>query len=324
MKIIKMAFGSALAIMLANLFGLEYSTAAGIITLLTIQDTKKETIRVSLKRLLAFCIATFLALIIFHLVGFHAVSFGIFLLFFVWICYRLQLQDAIAINAVLTTHYLLAENLPISLIGNEFLLLFIGAGIGTILNLYIPNNVKHIRHTQVVVEDDLRKILSRMSEYILIEFKEDCTKNCFSSLDLHIQTGTKHAYANMNNNLMQENKYFLDYMQMRKQQSQVLKNIYEKITALDQIPPQAKYIADFIDHIGKSLKETNNAKGLLLECNALFQTFQESELPVTRKEFESRAVLFMILKDFEYFLQIKQEFADSLSEEQKTKYWSSN
>jgi uncharacterized membrane protein YgaE (UPF0421/DUF939 family) len=324
MKIIKIALGSALAIILSDLLGLSYSTAAGIIMLLTIQDTKKETIRVSLKRLLAFCIATLLALIIFQLIGFHAVSFGIFLLFFVWICYTLQLQDAIAINSVLTTHYLLAGNFPFSLIVNEFLLLFIGAGIGTIFNLYMPNNLKHIRETQVILESDLKSILSRMSQYILKESKDDYSKDCIASLDSHIQTGMKHAYANMNNNLMQENKYFLDYMQMRKQQSQVLKNIYEKITALDHIPSQAKDIADFIDHIGKSLKETNNANGLLLECKALFQKFQESELPITRKEFEARAILYMLLKDFEYFLQIKQDFAYSLSEEDKRKYWSSN
>jgi uncharacterized membrane protein YgaE (UPF0421/DUF939 family) len=260
MKILKIAFGSALAIIIADLLGLQYSTAAGIITLLTIQDTTKETIVVSFKRLLAFVIASALSFGIFTLIGYHAISFGIFLLIFVWICYSIQLKDAIAMNAVLTTHYLLAGNMTFSLVINEFLLLIIGALIGTILNLYMPNNEKHIKDTQAILEDDLRKILARMSENIVKERKENYDGNCFISLEDHIQKGIKYAYTNMNNKFLQETKYFMDYMQMRNQQYQVLKNIYEKILSLEDIPVQAKEIAAFIEHIAKSLEESNNAK----------------------------------------------------------------
>lgn len=321
MKIFKIAFGAALAIIIANFLELEYSTAAGIITLLTIQDTTRETIYISLKRVAAFCIATLLSFCLFNLIGYHAISFGLFLLVFVWICYTFRLQDAIAMNAVLSTHYLVSYHMPLSLIGNEFLLLFIGAGIGTLLNLFMPDKVKHIRNTQAVLESDLREVLSRMSENLLKGSKENYTGECFQILESHIESGLKHAYDNMNNSLTGDTKYFIDYMQMRKQQCQVLRNIYQKIKTLDYVPEQAKDIADFIDHIGISLEETNNAAALLLECKTLFQKFQASDLPSTRQEFESRAVLYMLLKDFEYFLQIKQDFAASLSSEQKKDYW---
>lgn len=321
MKIIKIAFGTALAIILANLFSLAYSPSAGIITLLTIQDTTKETITISFKRLLAFCIATVLSFCIFRLLGFTPISFGFFLLFFVWICYHFKLQDAIAMNAVLTTHFLIEQNMSFSFIGNEFFLFLIGAGIGTLLNLFMPSKIKQIRNTQATLEADLRSILLRMSEQIQKNSKKEDTPKCFTSLDNHIQTGIKHAYANINNTFSQENQYFLNYMLMRKQQYQVLKNIYLKILSLEHIPSQANDIAEFINHIAISLSETNNAYGLLLECSSLFEMYQNSDLPITRKEFESRAVLYMILKDFEYFLKIKQEFAASLTKEQMTKFW---
>ncbi|MBA4687214.1 MAG: aromatic acid exporter family protein [Candidatus Galacturonibacter soehngenii] len=321
MKIIKIAFGTALAIILANFFSLAYSPSAGIITLLTIQDTTKETITISFKRLLAFCIATVLSFGIFQMLGFTPVSFGVFLLFFVWICYHFKLQDAIAMNAVLTTHFLIEQNMSFSLIGNELFLLIIGAGIGTLLNLYMPSKIKQIRDTQATLEADIRSILSHISDQIKNASKMDVTPECFTSLDAHIQTGIKHAYTNMNNTFSQENQYFLSYMQMRKQQYQVLKNIYDKILSLEHIPSQANDIANFINHIALSLNETNNANSLLMECNSLFEMFQSSELPVSRQEFESRAVLYMILKDFEYFLRIKQDFAMSLTEEQKIKFW---
>jgi len=246
MKILKIAFGSALAIILANLFGLEYSTAAGIITLLTIQDTAKETILISFKRLFAFIIATVLSLAIFNLIGYHAISFGLFLLIFVWICYTFQLSDAIAMNAVLTTHYLLAGNITLSLIGNELFLLLIGALIGTVLNLYMPDDEKHIKKTQSVLEEDLRKVLAKMSDYIKKESKADYNSDCFIALENHIQTGMKYAYANMNNKFSNETRYFMDYMKMRSQQSQVLKDIYEKIISLELVTTQAEEIAIFI------------------------------------------------------------------------------
>lgn len=321
MKIFKIAFGGALAIILANLLKLEYSTAAGIITLLTIQDTTKETIDISLKRVAAFCIATLLSFGIFHLIGYHAVSFGLFLLVFVGICYKMRFQDAIAMNAVLATHYLVSYDMPLSLILNEFLLLVIGAGIGTLLNLFMPDKVKHIRDTQALLESDLRTVLSRMSENLLKESKEDYTGECFRSLESHIEIGLKDAYDNMNNTFTKDTKYFITYMQMRKQQCQVLRNTYQKIKTLDYIPEQANDIAAFINRIGTSLKETNNATVLLSECQTLFQKFQASDLPSTRQEFESRAILYMLLKDFEYFLQIKQDFAASLSSEQMKNYW---
>ena len=53
-KSLKIAVGSGLAIVLANLLGLKYDIFAGTITLLTILTTKWETIRLSLYRMVTF------------------------------------------------------------------------------------------------------------------------------------------------------------------------------------------------------------------------------------------------------------------------------
>ena len=44
LKILKIAVGSMLAMAAAQALGLRYSSSAGVITLLSIQDTKRETI----------------------------------------------------------------------------------------------------------------------------------------------------------------------------------------------------------------------------------------------------------------------------------------
>lgn len=211
--------------------------------------------------------------------------------------------------------------MPLTLIGNEALLLLIGAGIGTLLNLYMPGKVKEIRATQHTLEEDLRAILLRMSEYIKKEDKSDYTENCFDKLSKHLSEGKKQAYAYMNNTFFQESKYFIEYMNMREQQCTVLKDIYKKIMNIHRVPAQAEQISAFIYQISISFGESNNAKDLLEDLSKLFGQMKNTPLPVTREEFENRAVLYSILMDLEYFLQLKKDFSDSLTQEQIRQYW---
>ena len=57
-KLIKYVTGSVAAVLLAAAMQLQFAYAAGIITLLTIQDTKKETVRITAKRMIIFVIMT--------------------------------------------------------------------------------------------------------------------------------------------------------------------------------------------------------------------------------------------------------------------------
>jgi len=320
-KVSKIAIGSTISILLASAVGLEYSISAGIITLLTIQDTKKETIYVSLKRVASFIIAALLAFILFGGFGFTTINFGIFLFLFVGICSIANLQDGISMNSVLATHYILSGRIDITMIANEFALLLIGASIGTLINLIMPDNKNVIKQIQKEIEEDLRKILFRMAYFLREDDKGRYTSQSFSSLQQHINLGLKHAYTNMNNTLFQESWYFIRYMEMRNQQLQILISIYEKIKSLTTVPDQATPLSAFIEQIANTLNESNNAKSLLQSEHHLEEGYKQNALPTSRKEFEDRAILFMILKDFKVFLLIKEQFVDTLTKEQIDKYW---
>ena len=315
------AVGSVISIFLADMLGLGYSTAAGIITLLTIQDTSRETIVISVKRMCAFLLATVLAYAVFHVVGYHVFAYGIFLFLFIACCIPFHLGEAVSINAVLTTHYLLEKDMSLPFIGNEAMLLLIGAGIGTLLNLYMPGKSKEIRAMQRQLEEDMRAVLMRMSEYIRKEDREDYTGTCFHKLQADIDIGKKQAYAYMNNTFFQESKYFIAYMNMREQQTIVLKDVYKKIISIHMFLPQTDQVADLFYEIGVTFGESNNARALLARLEEVLSQMKSSQLPVTRQEFEARAVLYGILLDLEYFLRLKKEFADALTQEQIRRYW---
>lgn len=321
LKLIKIAIGSAAAIFFADLLRLDYSTSAGIITLLTIQDTRRETIAITLKRICAFLLATGVAYAVFSLLGYSVISYGVFLFVFIACCMPLGLFGAASTNAVLTTHYLLEKSMSISSVGNEALLLLVGAGIGTFLNLYIPGKGREIRMMQYRLEEDLRAVLTRMSEYIVKEDKSDYTGSCFDKLRADMEAGKKQAFAYMNNTFFQESKYFIAYMNMREQQMVVLGDIYKKIVSIRSVLPQAEQVAELFHEIAATFGESNNARDLLTRREEVLSRMKDSDLPVTRQEFEERAVLYGILMDLEYFLLLKKEFADSLTKEQIIRYW---
>lgn len=324
LKLIKIAVGSVVSIFLADMLGLNYSTSAGIITLLTIQDTSRETIVISLKRIFAFLLAMVLSGIVFHFVGYHVFSFGIFLFFFISCCIPLRLGDAVSINAVLATHYLLEKDMSLPIIANEALLLFIGAGTGMLFNLYMPGKSREIRTMQRMLEEDLRAVLLRMAEYIEKEERSDCTGICFDKLKDDISDGKKQAFAYMNNTFFQESKYFIEYMNMREQQTVVLQDIDKKLMGIRMNLPQTKQVAALFHEIAVTFGESNNARDLLAKLAEALRQMKESQLPVTREEFEDRAVLYAVLMDLEYFLQLKKDFADSLTKEQMKRYWQCN
>ena len=48
LKALKIAIGSSMAVVVAQFFQLQYATSAGIIALLTVQNTRKDTIQLTL------------------------------------------------------------------------------------------------------------------------------------------------------------------------------------------------------------------------------------------------------------------------------------
>lgn len=321
LKLVKIAVGSAAAIFLADLLGLHYSTSAGIITLLTIQDTSRETVIISAKRICAFLLATAFAYAVFQIAGYSVPAYGIFLFLFIACCGPLRLGNAVSTNAVLVTHYLLEKDMSLSCIANEALLLGTGAGIGVLLNLYMPGKGKEIRMMQYGLEEDLRAVLLRMAEYIGKKDRSDYTGDCFDRLQADIDAGKKQAFAYMNNTFFQESKYFIDYMNMREQQTVILRDIYKKIVSMRTVLPQTGQVAELLRETAVTFGESNNARDLLAKREEVLMRMKDSGLPVTRQEFEDRAVLYGILMDLAYFLQLKKEFADSLTAEQIGRYW---
>lgn len=323
LKIAKIAVGAGISITAAQWLGLNYSSSAGVITLLSIHDTKKETIRATLRRMISFFVSLVLASVSFRLFGYHVSAIVVFLLFFSAFCIVFRTPEGLSVNTVLMTHFFAEQSMLPEQMVNEFLLLLVGAGVGVLFNLYIPGRKKQIIDSQRQIEGRIKQILVNMAGALSGMMKGCNQQSSLLQLEAELEMGVRSAYLDMENTLLTETSYYIRYMELRKSQAVILQRIENNICQLQTLPPQAKQIAQLIGHIKLHFHEHNNALELLKELAEVKETLRKQPLPEEREEFENRAVLFLILLELEQFLVMKRDFVLQLSNEEIAEFWMS-
>ena len=303
-KVLKIAIGTGIAIIISEFLGLKYVSSAGIITLLSIQDTKKSTIKIALKRIAGFVVSMFIAFVTFNLIGYNVPAFICYLLVFVSICIAFGMYESLSPCAVLVTHIMSEKYMNIGVVRNEALLMLIGASVGIILNMYMPRNLAHIREYQAKIEDEIRIILDKL--VVFLKDEKEKLEYDFDALEKIIDDAVAKSYTDKDNILSYDLKYFIDFMQGSDMNSR---------------PAQARDIADFLQNLIPKLHESNNAVNALLDLYFVKEKHRSSELPKTVTEFEDRATLRSLLVNIEQFLEIKREFVENISEEEKKMFW---
>ena len=135
-RVIKTAFGTFLAIYLAQIMGISYGVTAGIVTIISIQTTKKESVKIAIERFIASLVGLFIAAMFFYFWGYTPFVFGLFILIFMPICLKFNLFQGFLVTVVLATHILTERNISLKILTNEILILVLGALIAIVLNLY--------------------------------------------------------------------------------------------------------------------------------------------------------------------------------------------
>ena len=301
-KVIKLSFGSSLAIFIAWLLKLEYSTVAGVITLLTVKNTKKETLKGTLGKIYGFIICTIFSYLCFNIIGYHLYSFSIYIFIIITLCFIFNIQDVIAMCVVIASHYFLQGEVSLHWFLNEAGLFIIGAGIGVLINLYIPSNKYKIYETQKKMQEEVSAVLIDIADIIVNPQVESKYNKDLNTLNTLINNSISAAYENMNNHLLSDTKFFLDHMEIIKSQRDILENLYSYVSQLNTTPPQAHIISAFIHKIGYTSFEKESVNLLLDELSRLMSTMKNQPLPVDRVEFENRAILFLCLTELKKFL----------------------
>ncbi|MDY0210236.1 MAG: aromatic acid exporter family protein [Acholeplasma sp.] len=290
---LKMVFGAFIAIELAELLNLSYSVTAGVIVILSIQKTKRQSFRIALKRLIASLVGLFISVVIFYFLGFELYAFILALFVFVPLAFYLKVDDGIVVTTVLMSHVLLGASLMLSI--NAIYLLIIGVSIALLINLYMPSFQKRITLEISSIDQALKDSIEQITK----EVKPD-----FSALSDLIDKAIKRIKRESENKLFSPKDMNIEYVIMRKEQLRVLKEIQTDLFKV-KVTAFKKIILDFLCKVKLGIGKDNMALPLLEDLEHLKSDFKRKPLPISREEFEERALLYHILHDLEQFLQAK-------------------
>ena len=312
LKVLKIAVGSCLSIAAAEFFHLKYATSAGIIALLTVQDTRRGTIKLTVDRFLSFILSVFLIFVCFHATArLGRVNYGSYIFLMVTICYYFDWPNAISVNAVMGTHYLMSPDYSLEFVLNELALVLIGTGVALAMNWRMPSSLKMIRKDMQKIEDGMQQVLREFSRYLRGPADGDQVWSDLDALEARIHEGLDRAHEQAHNTMAEEDLYYVEYMEMRLQQCVMLQTLRSHVCKIRELPRQAEVISRYLEYVADYVHEEDVPGEQMEKLSQVFGLMKSEPLPVTREEFENRAILYHVLMDLEEFLYVKQRFSES-------------
>lgn len=317
-RIWKLSVGCILAYLAASNLELNYATAVITITLLSIQHTRRDTVSLAFKRVCSFGLGSVIAAACFILLKFSVFSLFLYLVLMIAACMLLKVEEGLTMTTVLMLHLWNTGAITARGLFNEAALMTIGILLGFLMNSYMPGQIRQIRKDQLKIDDMMQQILFQAAGAIQekLAWQPD-----WERLEQLLEDAKKRAEVYRKNSFRMEDDYFLRYVEMREKQAILLRKIFGDTSRLLTVPKEGKIVAGFIRAVSDSFHELNNAKALLSALAVMRSQFRQGKLPGTRKEFESRAVLYEMVHDLQEFLRIKRRFAEEVTEGQKKLYW---
>ena len=305
---VKITVAAVLAILCAQALKLDFAVSAGIVAILSVQPTKKETLRTALARLLAFAVALVISITLFNLLGFTVPVFFLYLLIFILVCQWRKWISAMAMDSVLISHFLSFGKTGAAEIKNEVLLFVLGVGFGILLNLLLHKKTDYIEELKKQTDEKIKHALHRMALRIQNPALADYDGSCFKQLNQSLFNAKKQAEENYNNQFSKKDTFDTRYLEMREKQTKILYEMFKTAQALGTIPATAAILSDFLEKVSNEYHKDNDVKALLEELALIHDKMKAHPLPQTRTEFEDRANLFILMERLKEFLQIKHDF----------------
>ena len=314
---VKITMAAIIATLIAMMLEVDYAISAGTVSILTIQPTKRETIKTALGRLLAFFSALLIARLSYGLIGYTLWGFALFLLLYIFVCQMFDWHNSMAINSVLISHFLTWGSMSPYPLLNECKIFIIGMGIGVFANLHLRKDVSYIEELKENTDSQIRGILYQIADRIMDREVEDKGENYFAALRDSIRRAKNVADTNYKNQLRVRDSYDIEFIRMRERQCHVLAEMYKNVHQIHTTPITARKIAAFVNDMADKYHKNNTGAELLLEFRELDLSMKKKPLPKERLEFEDRARLFHLLRQMEEFIRFKVDFFEKQNQGRK-------
>ncbi|HHU24506.1 MAG: aromatic acid exporter family protein [Bacilli bacterium] len=303
---LKMTIAAIVTILITSALDLQYATTAGVIALLSIQSTKKESFKMAFKRIIISLIALALSGALFYAFGFYIIVFGVFLIIFIPLAYLVKMQEGLVVATVLVTHLLVEAKFSILL--NEVLILIIPVMIALIVNLYMPNSEQKLMKKEAEIDKSISNILANIAKALQKELSWTILNEELDLAKEMVNKALEDASYYHNNLLFNNSEYHLNYLFMRNTQLEYLSRIAKYFERIIEVYPVSIDIARFVATLKNDIGYKDMATIRLEELKGMREDMKSLPLPKERTEFENRAMLYQILNELEEFLFVKIQF----------------
>ena len=306
---IKLVLVAVIAGFVAYIVGVKDYVTVGVIAILCISISKKDSIIGGIKRYLNALIALLLSSILFVSIGFDLYVFIIFLIIFIFVSFLTDLQIGIVPSIVLVNHLYQTQVFTMDKLIQEFGIITVAVLVSLLLDLIYPSNwfgkmKEDILNIDHMLKDHLFMltiILTRQSE------KDEFIKHQ-QLLNEKLEDKINAVELKDKNKVFGNDHRYLAYVYMRRNQLNYINHMYKNVLKIKTYHPYQEEIALYIKNLIPDISDQNKAiyqKEKLLE---LIEQFRKEPLPNTRQEFETRALLYSLLEDIDSMLEAKEKF----------------
>lgn len=309
-RTIKTAIGTPIAIWIAQLLGVTNFVSAGILTILCIQPSRKQSFLSAWNRFLACIIASVFSITFFYFIGYHPIVVGLLLMVFIPVTVLLKITQGIATSTVIILNLYGAHYLDFDFLVDQFLLIVVGIGTGLVMNLYMPSLDRKLKEKQQELEKNFQFVLYEIALYVRNK-NIDWDGKEITRIGEILEEANDLVERDKENHLLRSKHIYRDYFKMRTRQFELLQRMLPLVTRLPKKDTISEKIANFFESLSEAVHPGNTAIIYLEKLENLRKEFDEEDLPCSKEEFETRANLFRLLHDIEDYLIVKLKYKES-------------
>lgn len=302
---IKTSIAATLSLLVAQALGLEFSSSAGIITILDIFETRKATLKGGLKRTLSATIAIVLGILVFEIFDYKTWAFAIYLLLFVPVSFLLKIELGLGPSSVVVTHLLSYGEINSSIIINELGLIIIGTGFAMLTNLYAPESQDELKKWIEDIDGDIKDILIFFGDTLVNNLDVKIYEGKIKKLEDDITKALNLAIIE-NDNRIENSKNLLIGLSHREREKELLMEMYDDLKSIPKEYADGKLISDLMIDTANNLSDNGDMVKVKKRIEFLEEHFHMMELPETHEDFIIRSSIYQVFRSLNQFIDISK------------------
>ena len=303
-RVIKSAVAAVVAIYVASWLGLTDPLSAGLLAVLAVDVTRKSTLRSALQRLVSSLAGLLLAGLLFSLLGFRIWVIGLFIGAAYPLLARFRLKDGIVTSSVIMLHVFAHGRVTVDVLTNEAVLLLIGLGAGTLINLiYMPQGDKRLAHLRRRLEQLYADIFGHIAAHLRHPDTIWSGQELLEAQEV-LQQASSSADRLAGNQLFKDDHDWQSYCSMRRQQLESIHRMAALVAQVYETLPHGEMVAELFDALCRDVKSDYYQGNVLHKLETVEERFKQMELPRTRSEFEVRAAILQLALELKYYIAI--------------------